>query len=177
MRIEHGVDRLSAALQEKLYLLSEDAEQIRSQEIPQMLRLMTEQESQIIEVHETYDARFNKIVSQGQRLHDAINQLEKDYKTRLVEMRKRDLRKQQTKIGSLITEANQTLEQFETFNTHQKQTFQFPLLSPPQPVQWTAPIFVPMKLDKEFVRSLFGTLIESNVQAQPEKNSASIVYL
>ena len=83
MRIEHGVDRLSAALQEKLYLLSEDAEQIRSQEIPQMLRLMTEQESQIIEVHETYDARFNKIVSQGQRLHDAINQLEKDNKTRL----------------------------------------------------------------------------------------------
>ena len=83
MRIEHGVDRLSAALQEKLDLLSEDAEQSRSQEIPQMLRLMTEQESQIIEVHETYDARFNKIVSQGQMLHDAINQLEKDNKTRL----------------------------------------------------------------------------------------------
>ena len=111
-------------------------------------------------------------MSQGQRLHDAINQLEKDYKTRLDEIWKRELRKleeQQTKIGSLIAEANQKLEQFEMSNTHHKQTFQFPLLSIQQPLQWTAPYFVPMKLGKEFVRSLFGTLSESNVQAHPEK--------
>nr|XP_022300993.1 uncharacterized protein LOC111109202 [Crassostrea virginica] len=167
---EHNVD--SVALQEKLYSLSKDAEQIRSQKILQMLRLMKELERQISEVHKIYDDRFNNIVSQVQSLHDAINQLEKDYKTKLDEMGKRDVRKlkeQQTKIESLITEANEKLKEFERSNTQQKQKFEFPLLSLPQPVQCTAPTFVPKKLDKEFVRSLFGTLTESNVQAPSEK--------
>ena len=167
---EHDVD--SAALQEKLKSLSKDAEQIKSQKIPQMVRLMAELERQISEVHKIYDDRFNNIVSQVQSLHDAINQLEKDYKTRLDEMRKRDVRKlkeHQTKIESLITEASEKLKEFERSNTQQKQTFEFPFLLLPQPVQWTAPTFVPKKLDKEFIRSLFGTLTESNVQAPSEK--------
>ena len=167
---QHDVD--GAALQEKLNSLKKDAEQIRSQKIPQMRRLMKELESQISEVDKIYDDRFNNIVCQVQSLHDAINQLEKDYKTRLDEMRKRDVRKlkeHQTKIESLITEANEKLKEFERSNTQQKQKFEFPFLSLPQPVQWTAPTFVPKKLDKEFVRSLFGTLTESNVQAPLEK--------
>ena len=50
---EHDVDRLSADLQEEPHLLSKDAEQIRSQKIPQMLRLMIELESQISDMHKT----------------------------------------------------------------------------------------------------------------------------
>ena len=39
---------------------------------------------------------------------------------------------------------------------------------PPQPVQWTAPTFAPIQSNMEFVRSSFGTLTESKVQAHPE---------
>ena len=87
-------------------------------------------------------------------------------------MRKRDVRKlkeHQTKIESLITEASEKLKEFERSNTQQKQKFEFPFLLLPQPVQWTAPTFVPKKLDKWFIRSLFGTLTESKVQAHPEE--------
>ena len=169
---EHKANSLSAALQEKLDLLSEDAEKIRSQKIPEMLRLEEILETQITEVHEAYKARFTDIVSQSQRLHDAINQIEEEYKTRLDKMRKRDLRElegQKMKFASLISEAKQQLEQYDTSDTHQKETFQFPLLAFPQPVQWTAPAFVPIQPDMEFVRPLFGTLTESKVQAHPEE--------
>ena len=169
---EHEADSLSAALQEQLDLLSKDAEKIRSQTIPEMLRLEEILETQITEVHEAYKARFTDIVSQSQRLHDAINQIEEEYKTRLDQMRKWDLRElegQTMKFGSLISEAKQQLEQYDTSDTHQKETFQFPLLAFPQPVQWTAPAFVPIQPDMEFVRPLFGTLTESKVQAHPEE--------
>lgn len=169
---EQEADSLSTALQEKLDLLSKDAEKIRSQTIPEMLRLEEILETQITEVHEAYKARFRDIVSQSQMLHDVINHIEEEYKTKLDQMRKQDLRElegQKMKFGSLISEAKQQLEQYDTSDTHQKETFQFPLLAFPQPVQWTAPAFVPIQPDMEFVRPLFGTLTESKVQAHPER--------
>ena len=111
----------SAALQEKLDLLSKDAEKIRSQTIPEMLRLEEILETQITEVHEAYKARITDIVSQSQMLHDAINQIEEEYKTWLDQMRKRDLRElegQKMKIWSLISEAKQQLERYDTSDTH-----------------------------------------------------------
>nr|XP_022302528.1 uncharacterized protein LOC111110349 [Crassostrea virginica]XP_022302529.1 uncharacterized protein LOC111110349 [Crassostrea virginica] len=155
----------------KLDLLSKEAEQIRSQTIPEMLRLEKKLKTQISVVYEAYKARITDIGYQSQMLHDAIDQLEKEYKTKLDQMRERDLRElegQHKNIGSLISEAQQQLEQYNTSDTHQQVTFEFPLLSTPQPVQWTAPTFVPMKLEMEFVRFLFGTLTESNVQTHSE---------
>ena len=137
---EHEADSLSAALQEELDLLREDAEKIRSQKIPEMLRLEEKLETPITEVHEAYKAKFRDIVSQSQKLHEVINHIEEEYKTKLDRMRKRDLRElegQKMKFGSLISEAKQKLEQYDTSDTHKKETFQFPLLAFPQPVQWT----------------------------------------
>ena len=168
---EQEADSLSAALQEKLDLLSKEAEKIRYQTIPEMLRLEEILETQITEVHEAYKARITDIVSQSQMLCDVINQLDEEYKTKLEQMRERDLRVlegQKMKFGSLISEAKQQLEQYDTSDIHKKETFQFPLLAFPQPVQWTGPAFVPIQPDMEFVRPLFGTLTESKVQAHPE---------
>nr|XP_022300994.1 uncharacterized protein LOC111109203 [Crassostrea virginica] len=155
----------------KLDLLSKEAEQIRSQTIPEMLRLEKKLKTQISVVYEAYKARITDIGYQSQMLHDAIDQLEKEYKTKLDQMREQDLRElegQHKNTGSLISEAKEHLEQYNTSDSHQQETFQFPLLSPPQPVQWTAPTFVTIQPNMEFVISSFGTLTESNVQAHPE---------
>lgn len=178
-RANDEMDNISDTLKHKLSLLRKEAAQIKSQKIPEIARLMKEMEDQIADIQATYKQKNADIISQGRNLHAVIDCLVQEYKTDLETMRRRDLKKfqnQQEKFESLITEAKYELKAHESTDISQMDTFRFSSLPYPDPLEWTPPNFVPIKVTKKDLKTLFGTLNESSVVSYLETARPATVH-
>ncbi|XP_061186428.1 uncharacterized protein LOC133194496 [Saccostrea echinata] len=175
-RTKHNMENISDALRSKIDRLQKEAEMIKSQKMPEIVRLWKEIQNKIDEIQATYELRVNEVILQGKQWHSAVDNLVQEYEDELLTMKESDLRefqRQQEKFETLLTKAKRKLKIHESTDISQMENFCFPDMVFPDPILWTGPNFVPINVTKETIQHLFGTLTHSSVKFYTTQQSAS----